>query len=141
MPAANDTIESLDGWCHHPRCAVAARALLATADDATTADAELLQRAQDAIATLGAPCLDGSAHADGARLYLALLTERVRALHARQRFQARNQRLARLQEQRDARRRNRAARPTQPPPPISKDEVLAAVARARAKRRAQDGTA
>lgn len=129
-PAGNDTARLLAGWCHHPACRQAAEQALEYCDDG---DDELLQAAVGAVCRLGTPCRqrDGSADSAGTRLFVELVAERYHALHARRRFQARQQRLEREREQRESRRRR--AKP-KAAPPISKNEVLAAIARARAKR-------
>lgn len=122
---------ALARWCHHPDCLQAARQAVPCSDDA------LWQTAMDAVCRLGAPCrqLDGTTDAEATQLFVELVTERRHALYARQRFQTRQQRLQREREQREARRRRAASRAASP---ISKDEVLAAIARARAKREAND---
>lgn len=132
-PAISDTAALLAGWCHHPGCVQAARGLLF----GPNSNDELLRAAIEAVCRLGAPCLQ---HERGdedaaAQLFVELVAERRRALYARQRFQARQLRLQRVREQRESRRR-RVERKTAAP--ISKDEVFAAIARARAKRQAND---
>jgi electron transport complex protein RnfC len=64
----------------------------------------------------------------------AQLRERARADHARRRFLARNTRLAREREARSARRREVSSPGASPAQTISHAEVLAAIARGRAKR-------
>jgi electron transport complex protein RnfC len=63
------------------------------------------------------------------------LAERARADEARKRFEARNTRLARERSERAARRREVPSHTTLPAQTISHAEVLAAIARGKARRR------
>lgn len=65
----------------------------------------------------------------------AALRERERADAARERFLARTSRLAREHEARAARRREASSPAALPTQTISRDEVLAAIARGKARRR------
>ncbi|HET7221638.1 MAG TPA: 4Fe-4S dicluster domain-containing protein [Rhodanobacteraceae bacterium] len=65
----------------------------------------------------------------------AELRERARADDARRRFLARNMRLAREREARAARRREMSSPAALPAQTISRNEVLAAIARGKARRR------